>query len=67
MHLSWEPIESFQGSEHMISAFWERANIGGRNVNDMTQFKAGEVFIPVGPPPSPYELSAFPFVVMTRY
>ena len=57
--LSWEPIESFQGSEHIVTDFWERSNVGGRNVNDMSQFKAGETFRPVGPPSSLCDLFAF--------
>ncbi|KIM49331.1 hypothetical protein M413DRAFT_21571 [Hebeloma cylindrosporum] len=47
---TWEPIDSFNGSEHMVHAFWERANTGGRDINDMSLFKAGEKFLPVGPP-----------------
>jgi hypothetical protein len=40
--ISWEPVESFEGSEDLINHFWERANVGG--------FKAGEEFLPTGPP-----------------
>ncbi|KAF8636614.1 hypothetical protein AX17_003424 [Amanita inopinata Kibby_2008] len=47
---TWEPIESFEGSEGIIDRFWERANSGGRDYRDMNIFKAGEMFIPTGPP-----------------
>ena len=47
---SWEPIDSFNGSENIVSTFWQRANVGGRNVEDLSQFNLGETFRPVGPP-----------------
>ncbi|KAF8623471.1 hypothetical protein AX15_006255 [Amanita polypyramis BW_CC] len=47
---TWEPVESFEGSEGIIERFWERANSEGRNFRDLSQFKAGEVFVPMGPP-----------------
>lgn len=34
----------------MVDAFWERANTGGRDINDMSLFNVGEKFLPVGPP-----------------
>lgn len=53
----WEPIDSFVGSEALVNAFWERAQTNGRDINDMSLFKAGETFHPVGPP------SMYPFIV----
>ncbi|KDR81688.1 hypothetical protein GALMADRAFT_239812 [Galerina marginata CBS 339.88] len=47
---TWEPIDSFVGSENMVQAFWERAQTNGRDVDDLSMFKAGETFRPVGPP-----------------
>lgn len=47
---SWEPAESFEGSEEIINRFWERANVGGRDYRDMGLFKAGEEFLLTGPP-----------------
>ena len=47
---SWEPAESFEGSEDIINRFWERANLGGRDHHDMSLFEAGEEFLPTGPP-----------------
>ncbi|PFH54279.1 hypothetical protein AMATHDRAFT_53164 [Amanita thiersii Skay4041] len=47
---TWEPIESFSGSEHFIDKFWQRASTGGRDYRDIGQFKLGEVFVPMGPP-----------------
>lgn len=49
------------GSEEAMTHFWERINTSGRNYRDLEQFKAGEVFLPVGPPKSafPYVLSIF--------
>ncbi|KAG6814481.1 hypothetical protein H0H92_000006 [Tricholoma furcatifolium] len=47
---TWEPIESFSGSEQMVEQFWERANVGGRDYRNMTLFKAGEEIILTGPP-----------------
>uniref|UniRef100_A0A8H7Y5I2 DNA repair protein rhp54 n=1 Tax=Psilocybe cubensis TaxID=181762 RepID=A0A8H7Y5I2_PSICU len=46
----WEPAESFVGSEDMVEAFWERARTNGRDRNDMSLFKSGETFRPIGPP-----------------
>ncbi|GLB34874.1 hypothetical protein LshimejAT787_0204390 [Lyophyllum shimeji] len=47
---TWEPAESFEGSEHILERFWQRANAGGRDYRDMSVFKAGEEFVPTGPP-----------------
>ncbi|KAK2466850.1 hypothetical protein APHAL10511_001108 [Amanita phalloides] len=47
---TWEPIESFEGSEGIIERFWERTNSGGRDFRNMSLFKAGDVFLPMGPP-----------------
>jgi hypothetical protein len=43
----------------MVHAFWERANPGGRDINDMSLFKAGEKFLPIGPPRKRFLLIAF--------
>jgi len=43
----------------MVDAFWERANTGGRDINDMSLFNAGEKFLPVGPPRRYFLLVAF--------
>ncbi|KAF9013901.1 hypothetical protein BDQ17DRAFT_1341700 [Cyathus striatus] len=47
---TWEPQESFSGSEDIIERFWERANTEGRDYRDVSVFKAGEEFLPLGPP-----------------
>ncbi|KAF9535264.1 hypothetical protein CPB83DRAFT_841483 [Crepidotus variabilis] len=47
---TWEPLASFNDSEHIVTAFWQRANTGGRDVEDLTQFTLGENFLPLGPP-----------------
>ncbi|KAK7467215.1 hypothetical protein VKT23_004273 [Stygiomarasmius scandens] len=49
---TWETVESFNGSEHLVEAFWERAkkSLKGRNIEDMSLFEPGEEFVPVGPP-----------------
>ncbi|KAJ3515089.1 hypothetical protein NLJ89_g1969 [Agrocybe chaxingu] len=47
---TWEPAESFVGSENIVSTFWERANTNGRDVSILSQFKLGEAFCHVGPP-----------------
>ncbi|KAF8163375.1 hypothetical protein B0H34DRAFT_695258 [Crassisporium funariophilum] len=48
---TWEPIESFDDeSIHMVKQFWERAHAGGRDIEDLTLFKPGETFLPLGPP-----------------
>ncbi|KAF8965253.1 hypothetical protein BDZ97DRAFT_1812837 [Flammula alnicola] len=47
---TWEPIESFNGSEHIVQAFWERAHTDGRDFNNMSLFNVGETFRPIGPP-----------------
>ncbi|KAG6874219.1 hypothetical protein C0995_003765 [Termitomyces sp. Mi166 len=52
---TWEPKESFVGSEHIIEQFWQRANSGGRDYRDMSLFEVGEEFVLTGPPP--YTLS----------
>ncbi|KAF4614526.1 hypothetical protein D9613_003124 [Agrocybe pediades] len=45
-----EPPESFAESPHIVRDFWERASTGGRDINDMSLFKPGDRFFPVGPP-----------------
>ncbi|KAJ7109475.1 hypothetical protein C8R44DRAFT_288995 [Mycena epipterygia] len=47
---TWEPVSSFSGSEEIIAKFWERVDVGDRDIKNMTQFSVGETFIPVGPP-----------------
>ncbi|KAI0933998.1 hypothetical protein AcV5_005988 [Taiwanofungus camphoratus] len=48
---TWEPVESFSGgSEHFIDNFWKRVDVGGRNVEDLTQFEENEEALPRGPP-----------------
>ncbi|KAJ7449925.1 hypothetical protein FB451DRAFT_744301 [Mycena latifolia] len=50
--LSWEPAGSFSGSEEILTKFWERVGpaVGDRDIKNMTQFRVGECFLPVGPP-----------------
>ncbi|KAJ7774958.1 hypothetical protein B0H16DRAFT_1880134 [Mycena metata] len=47
---TWEPIASFSGSEDIIEKFWERVDLNNRDRKNMTQFRVGETFLPVGPP-----------------
>ncbi|KIK57728.1 hypothetical protein GYMLUDRAFT_45898 [Collybiopsis luxurians FD-317 M1] len=49
---TWEPVKHFEGSKHFVDSFWARASrlLGGRNVDDLSLFKTGEQFFPVGPP-----------------
>lgn len=47
---SWEPTDSFQGSEHILETFWERIDTGGRDISDATAFKKGEELLISGPP-----------------
>ncbi|CDO68290.1 hypothetical protein BN946_scf184799.g17 [Trametes cinnabarina] len=48
---TWEPVESFAGgSEHFISAFWDRVNTNGRDYRDLRQFSVNEELFPTGPP-----------------
>ncbi|KIY43357.1 hypothetical protein FISHEDRAFT_62464 [Fistulina hepatica ATCC 64428] len=49
---TWEPPESFEGSEQFIDAFWERVSpqLDGRDVNNLKLFEYGQHFVPVGPP-----------------
>ncbi|GJE86999.1 chromo domain-containing protein [Phanerochaete sordida] len=46
---TWEPYDSFEGSEHIITGFWERIG-GGRDPSRMDLFEVGEEIFPVGPP-----------------
>ncbi|TFY81562.1 hypothetical protein EWM64_g2452 [Hericium alpestre] len=51
---TWEPVDSFQGSgDEALSRFWERVDLGGRDVRDLSQFKNGEEVFPRGPPEKP--------------
>ncbi|KAJ7509989.1 hypothetical protein B0H11DRAFT_1957091 [Mycena galericulata] len=47
---TWEPVGSFSGSEDIITKFWDRVDVGDRDIKNMTQFSIGETFIPIGPP-----------------
>ncbi|KAF9464785.1 hypothetical protein BDZ94DRAFT_1255878 [Collybia nuda] len=47
---TWEPVESFEGSEDIIDTFWGRAHTGGRDYHNIRAFKVGEEFLPMGPP-----------------
>ncbi|KAJ3793325.1 hypothetical protein GGU11DRAFT_851994 [Lentinula aff. detonsa] len=49
---TWEPIKSFAGAEHFVDSFWMRASklLNGRDIQDISAFKTGEEFFPVGPP-----------------
>ena len=38
------------GSEDIVQRFWERADSGGRDINDLSLFKDGDLFLPLGPP-----------------
>lgn len=49
-HDTWEPTESFVGSEDIVQKFWERADSGGRDINNLSLFKEGDLFLPLGPP-----------------
>ncbi|KAJ7097853.1 hypothetical protein B0H15DRAFT_797557 [Mycena belliarum] len=46
----WEPVASFSGSEDILERFWARVDVGNRDIKNMTQFKLGETFFPVGAP-----------------
>ncbi|KAG7092569.1 hypothetical protein E1B28_008917 [Marasmius oreades] len=43
---TWEPTESFNGSEHFIEAFWKKVDTGGRSVENLKLFKEGEELSP---------------------
>ncbi|KAJ7125488.1 hypothetical protein C8R43DRAFT_1135338 [Mycena crocata] len=47
---NWEPVASFVGSEDILKSFWERVDVGGRDIKNLTQFTVGDTFKPVGPP-----------------
>jgi hypothetical protein len=48
---SWEPTESFtRGSQHFITAFWNKAELDGRDRNDAESFKLHETVYPSGQP-----------------
>ncbi|CAK5277651.1 unnamed protein product [Mycena citricolor] len=46
----WEPIGSFDFNSDIIASFWARIDLGGRDMNDLTLFKVGDEFLPMGPP-----------------
>ncbi|KAF9265483.1 hypothetical protein L218DRAFT_140977 [Marasmius fiardii PR-910] len=43
---TWEPAESFSGSEHFVEDFWKKVDTGGRDVENLKLFKEGEKLIP---------------------
>ncbi|KAL0581540.1 hypothetical protein V5O48_000469 [Marasmius crinis-equi] len=43
---TWEPEESFGGSEHFISNFWKTVDTGGRDTEDLDLFSQEEEFAP---------------------
>ncbi|KAH7919015.1 hypothetical protein BV22DRAFT_1134159 [Leucogyrophana mollusca] len=48
---TWEPTSSFDnGSEHILKKFWSRVDTGGRDIDDLKQFKVGEELFATGPP-----------------
>ncbi|KAF4576774.1 hypothetical protein EYR36_000629 [Pleurotus pulmonarius] len=49
---TWEPVESFDGSEELIETFWARCGgtLRGRDPNDMSQFELQDEIFPTGPP-----------------
>ncbi|KAK0503436.1 hypothetical protein EDD18DRAFT_1137841 [Armillaria luteobubalina] len=50
---TWEPKESFEGSEDILEQFWVRANTNGRDIEDLSLFRVDETFYPTGPPRRP--------------
>jgi hypothetical protein len=38
----------------MLTSFWERVDVGGRDKNDASFFKSGEEVYPMGPPRASY-------------
>ncbi|KAK0196938.1 hypothetical protein F5146DRAFT_1013477 [Armillaria mellea] len=50
---TWEPKESFEGSEYILAQFWARANTNGRDIEDLSLFRVDENFYPTGPPRRP--------------
>lgn len=51
--ISWEPIQSFVGSEHFVETFWQRTRCN-RDPTQLKHFEADEEILPVGPPGSTY-------------
>ncbi|KDQ60989.1 hypothetical protein JAAARDRAFT_204766 [Jaapia argillacea MUCL 33604] len=47
---TYEPAESFEGSEHFIDTFWSKVDTGGRDINDASLWKSKEEVLPHGPP-----------------
>ncbi|KAG9226107.1 hypothetical protein CCMSSC00406_0005018 [Pleurotus cornucopiae] len=49
---TWEPAESFEGSEELIERFWARCEpmLQGRDPNDMSRFEYQDEVFPTGPP-----------------
>ena len=47
----WEPITSFEGSEHFVENFWAKVH-DERDWKDLSQFAVDEHMLPTGPPPS---------------
>ncbi|KAJ3544930.1 hypothetical protein NM688_g5689 [Phlebia brevispora] len=46
---TWEPIASFEGSEHFVNAFWSKVN-DKRDWRDVSAFEHNETMLPTGPP-----------------
>ncbi|KAJ8699889.1 hypothetical protein PTI98_002966 [Pleurotus ostreatus] len=49
---TWEPAESFEGSEELIEKFWARCEpmLQGRDPNDISRFEYQDEVFPTGPP-----------------
>lgn len=43
---TWEPIESFRKSEHLIKNFWQRVDTKGRDYKNTRLFKVNEEYFP---------------------
>ena len=64
---SWEPIESFDGSEHIVATFWQRTNTNGRDIHDLSLFQAGETFLPLGPPREQSQVEIYQKLSFTEF
>ncbi|KAK0210924.1 hypothetical protein DFS33DRAFT_1378900 [Desarmillaria ectypa] len=63
---TWEPKESFEGSEDILEQFWARANTNGRDIEDLSLFRVDENFYPTGPPRRPGKLKSTGAVTVAR-
>ncbi|KAJ7235637.1 hypothetical protein B0H12DRAFT_1141397 [Mycena haematopus] len=41
--ITWEPIESFNGTKYAVRLFWANADCGPRNPNQISKFSSGEI------------------------